>query len=312
MRWHLALPLATLAVLTLLLVFGDDALLPGRAFQAFWNLGHAVYFAFITWLLLHWPWLKRQPCWLQWAVPLAVTLLIGGTIELLQIGTERTADVMDMLRNLGGSLLVLGLLPVLPSERKAWRWPLRLAALALLLYLLLPFIQVLYDDAMARRQFPVLADFAAPLELSRWQGNADYRLARPPNSDEPALAITLKPGVAYPGVSLKHFPGDWRGYRELRVRLYLQGSEPLSLTLRIHDRAHETGPRAFEYSDRFNRSFRLQPGWNELTVPLEDIRKAPTRRAMDLSQLVDLSLFVTRLKQTRILYLQRIELLSDQ
>ncbi len=310
MRWRLLLPLAALAVLSLLLVFGNDRVLPGRAFQAFWNLGHVAYFALITWLLLHWPWLRRQRPLMQWLLSLMVSLVVGGIIELMQIGTERTADPWDVLRNLSGSLLVLMLIPVLPPDRKARRWPLRVAALVLLLWLMMPMARVLYDDAWARSQFPVLADFSAPFELDRWQGNTDYRLTRLPDQDQPVLAITLKPGVAFPGVSLKHFPGDWRGYRQLHLRLYQPGPEPLSLTLRIHDRAHETGANAYAYSDRFNRSFVLQPGWNDLTIPLDEIKNAPVGRDMDLSRIVDVSLFAVAVKWQRLLELQRIEIMK--
>ena len=297
---------AAFLLLTLLLVFGSDESIPTRSFQALWNLGHVAYFAVISLLLLQWPGLRSAAMPIRWVVLLLVTLLAGGLIEYLQIGTARTADWMDLLRNFGGTLLVLAFWPGL--QPRAGRWPLRLLALLWLGWALQPLVVALQDEWAAQRQFPVLADFTAPFELERWSGNARLGIVRRPElSDRPLLELDLRP-AAYAGAGLRHFPPDWRGYRSLSLKLYLAGEQPLSLTLRIHDREHESGPRAYAFSDRFNRSFRLRPGWNEIRVPLDEIRKAPSRRTMDLSQVVDLSLFVAGLKRPRRIYLARIAL----
>jgi len=309
-RIGLWLALAAFAGLSLLLVFGSDEAIPGRSFRALWNLGHVAYFALISLLLLQLPGLKRAGRGRRWGLLLAVTLLLGGLIEYLQLGTARTADWMDLLRNFGGTLLVLAFWPGVRPRRPLLRGLCGLLALAWLAWAAWPLATALQDERAARRQFPVLADFTAPFELDRWGGDAGRRIvADPALASGPLLQLALQPRD-YSGAGLKWLPADWRGYRRLRIRLYLPGEEPLGLTLRIHDRAHERGPRAYAFSDRFNRSFRLRPGWNELLIPLGDIRAAPARRAMDLSQIADLSLFAAGLKQPRLLYLQRIELLQ--
>ncbi len=294
-RWIVP-ALAAWALLTLALVFGDDALLPGRAFRALWNFGHVVYFALITALLLGSPWLRRRSAPLQWTLALGLSLLLGGMIEVLQIGTARSADVADLLRDLTGTLLVLAFWPGLQGARAPGRMLLRALAAVALLWTLKPLAMVLIDEYSAARQFPVLADFSAPFELSRWQGDAGRERIRDPRiADHPLLRLKLRP-AAYSGVDFTDFPADWRGYRVLRIDLYLPGDSPLSVTLRVHDRKHERGPNAFDYSDRFNRSFRLQPGRNRLTVPLDDIRRAPAGRELDLSRIVHLGLFAAGLK----------------
>ena len=289
--------LSGLTVLSLLLVFGGDEILPGRAFRAFWNLGHIAYFALIAWLLLQWDALRRQSRWRQWLWVLLASLLIGGVIELLQIGTRRSADLEDILRDLGGSLLVLAFYPGLLGTGRLLRWGLRGLVLLLLLWELVPFGRALIDTGFALRHFPVLADFSTPFEIDRWSGGAKLEIVEPEDG-RPALQMTLLPGD-YSGASLKDFPGDWRGYDALVIELDLPSEEPLRLTLRVHDRRHESGPRAYAFGDRFNRSFLLKPGFNRLRIPLEQIRQAPAGRSMDLGHIVDVTLFASRLKATR-------------
>ena len=303
-RGGVGLALSGLVVLSLLLVFGSDEILPGRAFRAFWNLGHVAYFALIAWLLLQWGILRRQPRWRQWLWVLLASLLIGGAIELLQIGTQRSADVMDLLRDLGGSLLVLAFYPGLLGPGRLRRWVLRGLVLALLLWELMPFGRALIDTGFAWRQFPILADSSTPFELDRWSGRARLKIIEAEDG-QPSLQMTLLPGD-YSGASLKDFPGDWRGYEALVIELDLPSQEPLRLTVRVHDRRHERGPRAYAFGDRFNRSFPLQPGRNRLRIPLEEIRQAPAGRNMDMGQVVDVTLFASSLKTPRVVLVRRL------
>ena len=303
-RNSVVLVLFGLGALSLLLVFGDEEILPGRAFRAFWNLGHIAYFALFAWLLLQWEGLRRQALWQQWLWVLLASLLIGGAIEVLQIGTRRSADVMDILRDLSGSLLVLAFHPGLPGSGRRLRWGLRGLVLALLLWESMPFGRAMIDTVFSWRQFPVLADFSTPFETDRWSGRARLKVVETEDG-RPRLQMTLLPGD-YSGASLKDFPGDWRGYDTLGIDLELPSNASLSLTLRVHDRQHENGPHAYEYSDRFNRSFLLHPGHNRLQIPLEQIRQAPAGRDMDMERIVDVTLFASSLKTPRVVIIQRL------
>ena len=55
------------------------------------------------------------------------------------------------------------------------------------------------------------------------------------------------------------------------------------ITCRVHDRQHTLGLEL--YNDRFNRSYPLNPGWNRISINIEDISTAPQTRPMDLSQI---------------------------
>jgi hypothetical protein len=92
----------------------------------------------------------------------------------------------------------------------------------------------------------------------------------------------------------------------LNLRLYNPSAEPLWITCRIHGLAHETGNMA--YSDRFNRRFPLQQGWNDLRIELAEVAYAPKTRRMDMAQIVNLGLFTVTVQKSRTLYLDDVRL----
>ena len=80
----------------------------------------------------------------------------------------------------------------------------------------------------------------------------------------------------------------------------------VNLHLRIHDLLHERGP--MEYSDRYNTTFRLLPGWNPLAVPLEDVYNAPKDRKMDMGKIKGVGFFVAHEPKPITLYLDTLKL----
>ena len=292
--------------LTGLLFWGD----PGeiRSIRHAWNLGHLIYFGLLTYLLLRVPLISRRTWPVQWALVLLITLVSGVLIELLQNGTQRTPDLEDVFRDLIGSLLVLVFLTNqwASAKRLAWRFAIKAMVLSLATLQLYPVAVSLFDEAMVRFQFPVLADFTTPFQLTRWTGSARMdRLAPPHLGNHDFMRVRLGT-ERYSGVALRHFPNDWRGFRRLQVKLFNPDEEPLRVTCRIHDYQHVEGMQ--RYADRFNRTFDLEPGINLLTIELADIVAAPANRRMDLGRVHGLGLFVTRLTRPRTLYIQELRL----
>jgi hypothetical protein len=80
----------------------------------------------------------------------------------------------------------------------------------------------------------------------------------------------------------------------------------LSLTVSIRD--HEHFRRGGAYHDRFNGRYLIAPGWNDLRIPIAEIRAAPAERALDLADLSELVLFTVDLAHPRRLYLDRARL----
>ena len=88
--------------------------------------------------------------------------------------------------------------------------------------------------------------------------------------------------------------------------LFNPGQEPLTLTLRINDLAHDRGDNA--YGDRFNTRLVLDPGANTFAINLDDVRNAPASRHMDMANVRRLGLFAVRLPAPRTVYLSDLRL----
>jgi hypothetical protein len=241
-------------------------------------------------------------------VTLAVSLLAGVLIEVLQGGFEREADSADVYRNCLGALLVNGWSA---AARQALRRATLLAIRAISVLLLVQQLSVpalaLLDEWQASRQFPLLADFESPWQLDRWR--ADDSLSRSNQhvyEGEYALFLQLGTQQRYSGIALQYFPRDWRAYQSLRFELYHLEAEPLSITVRIHDRQHRDGEQL--YSDRFNQRYHLQQGWNSIVIDLQTVERAPATRAMDLSAIEGLGLFVISEKTSKQLFLDYVRL----
>ena len=155
-------------------------------------------------------------------------------------------------------------------------------------------------------EFPVLADFESPWETSRWGGDAEITRDRGfAQNGRYSLKIELNT-TTYSGVSLNYFPSDWKGFKDLQFDLFNPSDKALNVTCRIHDALH--AENELRYNDRFNRSYRLEPGWNAIRIPLADVAAAPRTRTMNLQAIRDFSIFAVRLSQPQTLYLDHVRL----
>lgn len=296
-----------LGIGSILLFLGGPDYLSSRSFKHFWDIGHIFYFALLAVLLLRCKPVCQMSLLKQWVTVLTITLVLGVLIELMQYGTSRTPDTGDIVRDLTGSLLVLvfGRLGarLQPASR---RYTLRLIVVMLTLVQSWPLAKSLMDEAIARRQFPLLSGFETPFEMDRWEGDdrlsIDSVMFAPENK---VMKIWLTTDQ-YSGVSLKYFNGDWASARRLQIRLYNPDTYPLQITCRIHDRQHTDGNEEFE--DRFNRSYLLTPGWNRIEIDLDEVESSPANRQMDMGHIRGLMLFAASLSKPRILYLDEIRL----
>ncbi len=303
---QIVLPVLALVCLPLLFVGG-----PGpysmRTFSYAWGLGHLVCFALWGWLYLRWR--IGQPLWRQAFEVLLLALLLGAGTELLQAMIGRQATWQDLGNDVLGALLALVFSPQLKHRLQRWPlWGMRLPTLLLVGWIVLPFLQVMTDDLVAHQQFPLLSGFETPLEPSRWGGNSSRRLDHDISaSGSAALRVDLNTD-RYSGLALKHFPADWSRYRALSLQLYNPQPVPFELHFRIHDQAHRASD--YRYSDRFNTSLLLQPGWTELEFSLGEMAKAPKGRQMDLSRIAGMVLFVGKLEEPKTFYLDDVQLIQ--
>lgn len=307
--WH-HLKIAVAALLAVLLFVGGPGYLSPRSFTRVWNLGHIVLFFLLTDLCLQTRFhLNRtRSAWVFWGA-LAATLALGTLVELFQSRIGRLPAAGDVARDLLGTLLALAFRRRPAAGGILWpRRFLQIAAGLMLVAACVPLATALLDEYRAAAAFPQLGSFETTTELGRWEGSA----ARTPSGEvfrdgRRSLKISLT-SAKYSGVALKYFPRDWRGHDALEFSVFNPGRAPLRLTCRVHDRTHSvTGQH---YSDRFNRRFTIAPGWNDIAIPLEDIRRAPLTRSMDLSRIDGLGLFSVRLPAPATVYLDRVRLVK--
>ena len=97
--------------------------------------------------------------------------------------------------------------------------------------------------------------------------------------------VDFKAG-AYPGISMIEPYPDWSAYNELKMVVYSELLRPNNLVLRVNDYHHDQ-----TYEDRFNKVLTIDRGMNYIHIPLEEIRKAPSGRKMDMKNISEVIFF---------------------
>nr|WP_240193590.1 VanZ family protein [Desulfobulbus alkaliphilus] len=289
---------------------GGPGYYSSRSFQAAWNLGHVLFFfLFSLWLFEQ---LRgRKYVWSRaksFVYVFVVVFLVGLLVEYLQLLVNgRAPDPFDLLRNQLGCLLAFALVTRPPLfSRHRWQVLFRGVVLVLLAITLWPLTKAVFDERLAVAQFPVLSDFETPFERFRWMDPRQLREEKEQvRHGRKSVRVQLST-AKYSGVSLFHFPGDWRGYQTLHFSVYNPLTENLELHCRVHDLLHRTSGAGFH--DRFNQRFSLAPGWNDLVVSLEAVKNAPRERSMDMSRIHGFGLFVVQQPDPLALYLDHVYL----
>lgn len=297
----------TFAVLLFVGPAGADA---PRSVRHAWDFGHII--CFFLWgrlLLNYWPRLRDLGFERQAVAILLFSLLVGGGVEILQGALGRNPDLGDVGRDLVGGLLALAFVARKPKLLPGLDGILKLLSVVLLLYCLSPTVVSLADEFLARRGFPVLADFETPFERERWSGRSLRRVV-----DEFAahgrssLRVELVP-ARYSGLSSSYLPSDWRGYHAIAFDIYNPSGIPLKMNCRIDDRQH--AERGYVSDDRFSRSFVAAPGWTEISFSVKEVVHAPSERVMDIEQIAAFMIFAVDVQQTQVFYFDNLRLVRD-
>jgi len=228
--------------------------------------------------------------------------------ELLQLRVPgRTAGLDDAAQNLLGIAVGFALSPQWLA-RLPLRWSRLLPHITLpvvALAALVPWV-ALADTLHGKARFPVLLAMETELEMTRVRGDEERRrVLHTPLARTPLLAAHWRPPGS--GLGVQHFPGDWRGYDQLRIHLH--SDREVAVTLRLHDRQHED--LGEPWPDRFNRTLTLEPGWQTLAIDLDEVHQAPSSRTMDMARISQLGLFNLQLENPVVLHLASIELVRS-
>jgi len=308
MRWLIMVA----GVLTGLLFVGGPDADDGRLYKETWDLGHVVLFALLVVLALKLPRLQRLPVGSLILLCAVIAPAVGLAIEWLQLLVGRDFEYKDVLADTVGAFCGLALHCVWQPGFSRWVRGVGLAGLLLLTAFALRYIvMVMIDNTYMRDEFPVLADFETPFELSRWDSNlAQLSLTQEPvRYGHKSLRVDFLAGE-YPDITLQEFLSDWRDFKSIRFSLFSSLNQPIQMELKIYDRQHAAS--RYDYEDRFNRELIINPGWNDIEVSMKDVQRAPDSREMDLAHMAALSVFVDELRQPAVFYFDALRLSSKE
>jgi len=281
------------------LLFYDFDKSSSRIIQNLTSYGHVPLFGFIALGILRLlsvgsfqNWERRN--YIRAAI---LTLLVGIATEIIQIWTpSRSFRLTDILADMVGAVSFLSLLYSFQKGiRRKTAVLLRCLALLALLAMAHSVITATIDTVRMENDAPLLGSFETFLETSRWKSTESTitRTDLHATHGERALEVNLSPGT-FPGVSMVHMVGDWRDYSTLSFDVFLTGSSPLAITVRINDEKHNE-----EFTDRFNKSYILQPGSNHIAIDLKKVAASPQGRLMDMAHIRTLCMFSYRLNEPR-------------
>ena len=290
------------------LLFYDFGKSNSRFIDEIMNFGHIPLFGLIALGIL---WFVNRGKWTiqdksQYIKAGVITVFLGVLSEFIQLfTTSRDFEVGDMISDAIGAAVFLSIAYPFPKDvHTKTKNLIRAGVLFLLMVASYPLLSATIDSWNMERSFPILGSYETSLEMSRWSSK-ESRLERSRShatDRDYSLKVNLLPGE-YPGVSLDYLQNDWKGYGSLSFDVFIDGASPLDITIRINDLEHNN-----EFADRFNKGIRLQPGDNHISINLDEVRKAPLGRTMDMADITNICIFAYNLKTPRTVYFDNFRL----
>ena len=307
-RWgRLSFWLALAGIIGLFPLFfvGGPGWSGGPLIQSAWNLGHPIFFALLTLTVRPW---RFASGWRLWAQASIVVLVLGLGIEFAQSFDGRDMNARDMFRNLTGLWAVLALQPRagFQSSFPVRDWLIRAIAVGLLAIDPVSVTRIAIQQFQVSQLLPELYDFQHDHPERFWRGNVSRSSGEncgPITDNALSIALTTR---RYSGAALDNLPSDWRNYDEIAFAMWNPQNHAINVTLRINDLTHEQYSN--QYHDRFNRTFRIEPGVNRIQQSLEEVAHAPRGREMDMSDIRRLMFFTSDLNQPGQLCLSQLRL----
>ncbi len=290
LRW---LPiLALIGALVVLAHVIDPRGIPTR-YRESTDVAHVVGFAILTFMLTvaaarfagrHG--LRKLPV-LGGAVVLVLALALVS--EFAQTFTGRDSSIADLVRDasgvVGGALAAVGIV----SGRPRVALPLVIVGLISVWSASRTQLRTLMSTALLEIRDPLTVDFDSPFDepiYGTYNAVAERVAAGTgwPNGGE-VLRVSGTAGSA--AAAFHRFPPDWRRWSTLSFFAATADGADTVLTVRVHDTAHDG-----RYRDRFNEAFEIGPVPGRIVIDIDDIRRGPTGRELNLERVAGLIIFV--------------------
>ncbi len=301
--------IAVLIGFPLLFVGGPDYY-SGRLVKTLWGLGHIPFmFMFGLALIEFISRLKLKSLWAPLLIYCVVILGVSFVTEFLQGFVGRSPSMSDVSADIFGALTALVIasryqfISIVPGNRV-----LTMVTLVVGVIVFMTPLTIMYDEALAKYQFPLISGFENKTELTRWASKETLiRSTDRATEGRYSLKFAILP-EGYSGLSIMGFPANWKPYRWLQFDIW-SASSPLPITVRIHDRNHVVGAQL--YSDRFNQRYILLKGWNRILIDLQKVKIAPQGRMLNLEEVWGLGIFSHDLGAREVVYLDRVALKAE-
>ena len=270
------------------------------------HLGDQVHvpFLMILTLLMYW----RGPLTGRLKYAAVAAMVLGGSIELVQILVGRAALLADFALDLAGIGLAVGLVIWLGYGRKSGVG--LILGIVLILSAQLYFLPgLILGSYRAKESFPLLADFEGIHDQWLWSNTYDALIEFveiPDTPDGPGTVLRLESGPPsrWPGAQMKHFPHNWSAYRYLKfeARHLTPGREKVPLSIRLDDfqsRLDQT------YISKY---FRATTQWTTFTMPIAEQKVRNGDRIFNLDDMSYLVIFLSDKEDSTVVQVDNLRL----
>lgn len=240
-------------------------------------------------------------------ITVVVLALAGFAVELLQLTQAgRSTSTADLLRNFAGIIAGILLFSAF-SLGRAYGWLTFLVIVLALALLNLPSIKLL-SYQLLKSGHPYVINFSDHFVESNIAAVNDAKtsiiMSATAKSADTSKQLQVEFGQQqYNGVIIHSTGNRWVETDWLILDIHNPEASGNKLHLRIHDSEHNN-----QYTDRYNATFTLNPGDNQLTFSVRDIETMggnTNSRKMNLQNIRELQIFSTEQRNFRI-YIQSI------
>lgn len=252
---------------------------PDRFFwKEFFDAGHVVLFFLLT-IVVH-RLTKNTAINTQHHIP-TVGLFIFATsvlLEMLQPLFDRSWSLEDLLLGTLGIIAACFTLSSKPFDKV-----LGISAFIIFqIWGVIPALEGLAAIRWRKGHLPLLADFESETQMPMWGALSKRSTAK---VGEGTFSLLVQ-SVPYPHTSYSAGGEDWSTYQNVSFKVYNPETDSRSLSVRIDD----SGDCEL-FDNRYNQSFSLAPGWNDVSIELARVKKGPKTRELDLSHITKIHFF---------------------
>jgi hypothetical protein len=160
----------------------------------------------------------------------------------------------------------------------------------------------LLSGCSSRQPFSYDFETDDTLDALQWKCKTVFSLSKKHStSGKKSLKIELYPS-SYPGITLSNFNPDWSKHTILTFAIYNEEQIPLRLNIRIDDKKDPS------YSNRYKHTIILKYGMNHISIPLNSLRTTKTDKKIDLTNVLQIILFLSSPEEKRVIYLDNVRL----